>query len=97
MPLAPISHRIAACAIWAADPFLGEWKLNVDKSDFGSRDKAKKGSTKYKLQLGGYMYESETDYGNGHKARLGMPVEVRRYGSAGSARWPSDRIRLAED
>jgi hypothetical protein len=25
--------------------------------------------------LGGYTYESETDYGNGHKARLGMPVK----------------------
>ena len=65
----------SVCAIWAADPFVGKWKLNLDKSDFGTGPKAKSGSTKYDAQGDGYMYESETDFGEGNTARLGAPVK----------------------
>ena len=27
---------VALAALWAADPFVGRWKLNVEKSDFGN-------------------------------------------------------------
>lgn len=54
---------------------MGKWKLNVDKIDFGSGPKAKGGSTTYEAQGDGYMYQSETDFGEGNLARLGAPVK----------------------
>lgn len=69
-------------AVWAADPFIGKWTLNVDKSDFGDGPKAKSGRTTFKAQINqhlngslrdGYMYESETDFGKGSTMRLGAP------------------------
>jgi hypothetical protein len=38
---------------FAADPFLGSWKLNVAKSDFGSGPKAQSGSTTYEAGSSG--------------------------------------------
>ena len=49
----------------AADPFVGDWNLNITKSDFGSGPKAKSGTTKYAAIGGEYEYRSETDYGAG--------------------------------
>ena len=60
---------------WAADPFLGNWKLNVAKSDFASGLKAQSGSTTYEAGSGGYMYSSETVYSEDHKAGLRGPVQ----------------------
>ncbi len=60
---------------WAADAFLGNWKLNVAKSDFGSGPKAESGSTTYESDSGGYMYSSETVYADGHTAGLRGPVQ----------------------
>ena len=60
---------------WAADPFVGNWKLNIAKSDFGSGPKAQSGSTTYETGSGGYMYSSETVYGEDRTARLRGPVQ----------------------
>jgi hypothetical protein len=60
---------------WAADPFVGNWKLNIAKSDFGSGPKAQSGSTTYETDSGGYVYSSETVYGEDHTARLRGPVQ----------------------
>ena len=60
---------------WAADPFLGSWKLNVATSDFASGPKAQSGSTTYEAGSGGYMYSSETVYSEDNKAALRGPVQ----------------------
>lgn len=60
---------------WAADPFVGSWKLNVAKSDFGNGPTAESGSTTYEAAPNGYMYKSETVFGEGKTARLGGPVQ----------------------
>jgi hypothetical protein len=66
---------VLVSTLWAADPFLGTWKLNVAKSDFGSGPKAESGSTTYETGSGGYMYSSETVYGEGRTANLRGPVQ----------------------
>jgi hypothetical protein len=60
---------------WAADPFVGNWKLNVAKSDFGSGSKAQSGSTTYETSNGGYVYSSETVYTDERTASLRGPVQ----------------------
>jgi hypothetical protein len=60
---------------WAADPFLGNWRLNVAKSDFGSGPRAQSGSATYETGSGGYMYSSETVYSEDNKAGLRGPVQ----------------------
>jgi hypothetical protein len=60
---------------WAADPFVGNWKLNVAKSDFGSGSKAQSGSTTYETSKGGYVYSSETVYTDDRTASLRGPVQ----------------------
>jgi hypothetical protein len=66
---------VASAALWAADPFVGRWKLNVEKSDFGNTPKAKSGSTIYEGNGAGYMYAAETVFGEDEVARLQSPVE----------------------
>jgi hypothetical protein len=68
-----ISLAMAVSAL-AADPFVGEWNLNITKSDFGTGAKAKSGTTKYTAQGDAYEYRSETDYGAGKSTRLRSPV-----------------------
>ena len=70
----PIMFTMAV-SVFAADPFVGEWNLNLTKSDFGGGPKAKTGKTTYAADGGGYQYQSETDYGEGNIARLGAPVQ----------------------
>ena len=66
---------VASAALWAADPFVGRWNLNVEKSDFGNTPKAKSGSTTYEDNGAGYMYIAETVFGENEVARLQSPVE----------------------
>jgi len=66
---------VASAALWAADPFVGRWKLNVEKSDFGDTPKARSGSTTYERNGAGYMYIAETVFGENEVARLQSPVE----------------------
>ena len=65
---------LISASLWAADPFVGTWKLNVEKSDFGSGPKAKSGSTTYEAKGDGYMYNSETVFGEDQVARLQGPI-----------------------
>ena len=62
-------------AIWAKDPFVGTWKMNVERSDFGNGPMAKRGRASYTPDGNGYKYESETVLDNGRIARLAGPVK----------------------
>jgi len=62
-------------ALWAADPFVGKWKLNVERSDFGDVPKALSGSARYKAYGGGYQNDSEIVFGKGVVGKLSLPVE----------------------
>ena len=66
---------VVSAGLWAADPFVGHWKLNVEKSDFGNTPKAKSGSTTYEGNGAGYRYTAETIFGEDEVARLQSPVE----------------------
>jgi hypothetical protein len=66
---------VASAALWAADPFIGRWKLNVERSDFGDTPKATSGSTAYEANGAGYMYTAETIFGENEVACLQSPVE----------------------
>ena len=74
-PLRLLLPLLILATAWAADPFLGSWKLNVAKSDFANGPKAQSGSTTYETGSGGYMYSSETVYSEDHKAGLRGPVQ----------------------
>ena len=62
---------LISASLWAADPFVGTWKLSVEKSDFGNGPRAKSGNTTYEAKGDGYMYTSETVFGEDRVARLG--------------------------
>jgi hypothetical protein len=66
---------LLSAALWAADPFVGNWKLNVEKSDFGNMPKAQEGRTTYRANGGGYMFSSETVFSEDNVTRLGAPVQ----------------------
>jgi hypothetical protein len=66
---------IVSATLWAGDPFVGRWDLNVDKSDFGNMSKAKSGSATYEADGLGYMFTTETVFGEGEVARLQTPVQ----------------------
>src|SRR5215472_8470346 len=72
----PISALlVTAVALCAADPFIGRWKLNVEKSDFGNIPKAQSGSTTYESNGAGYVYTAETVFATDDVERLQTPVE----------------------
>ena len=66
---------VVSAALWAGDPFVGRWKLNVVKSDFRNTPKAKSGSTTYEANGTGYLYTAEIVFGEDEIARLQSPVE----------------------
>src|SRR5262249_1704736 len=66
---------LTAVALSAADPFVGRWRLNTEKADFGNTPKAKSGSTTYMSNGAGYVYAAETVFGNDDVERLQTPVE----------------------
>jgi hypothetical protein len=59
----------------AADPFVGRWKLNVEKSDLDGVANVKSGSTSYEPIEAGYLYRSEIVFGDNRVARLQGPVQ----------------------
>ena len=67
---------IISASLWGADPFVGTWKLNIEKSNFGSGPKAMSGSTTYEANGDGYMYTSETVFGENQVARLRVRSHV---------------------
>ena len=66
---------LISAAFGAADPFVGIWKLNVEKSDFGDSRTAKSGSTTYEATGTGYTYVAATVFGEDQVERLQIPVE----------------------
>jgi|HubBroStandDraft_6_1064221.scaffolds.fasta_scaffold2382741_2 hypothetical protein len=54
--LLPIMFTMAV-SVFAADPFVGQWNLNLTKSDFGGGPKAKAGKTTYAIEGSGYQYQ----------------------------------------
>jgi hypothetical protein len=45
--------------LWAADPVLGTWKLNVEKSKYGSRPAPKSGAVTWAEEGGTFHYTSK--------------------------------------
>ena len=66
---------LISAAFGAADPFVGIWKLNVEKSDFGDSPTAKSGSTTYEATGTGYTYVAANVFGEDQVERLQIPVE----------------------
>ena len=67
---------LISAALGAADhPFVGTWKLNVEKSDFGDSPTAKSGSATYEATGTGYMYIAANVFGGDQVERLQIPVE----------------------
>ena len=42
-------------ALWAADPILGTWKLNLGKSEYGARPAPKSSTVRFAAQEGGMI------------------------------------------
>ena len=66
---------VISAAFGAADPFVGAWKLNVEKSDFGDSPTVKSGSAIYEATGTGYMYIAANVFGEDQVERLQIPVE----------------------
>ena len=47
---------IASAAFSASDPFVGTWKLDVVKSDFGPEEKPRGGAAIFERTADGYLY-----------------------------------------
>jgi len=45
LPKVVLGMVVASAALWGADPFLGIWKLNLEKSKYGAARPAPKSST----------------------------------------------------
>jgi len=59
-----------ACSAWAGDAFLGDWKLNVEKSAFGTRGKAKNGRVLIQAAPDGYLHLTEIVFADGKTLRF---------------------------
>ena len=62
-------------AIGASDPFIGTWRLDIDKSDLGGSANVQSGTTTYAPAENGYVYDAEITFGNSKVARLHGPVQ----------------------
>ena len=62
-------------AIGASDPFIGTWKLDIEKSDFGGSTNVQSGTTTYAAAENGYVYDAEITFGNSKVARLHGSVQ----------------------
>lgn len=57
---------IAISPLCHADSFVGDWKLNLSKSEFGDNHKATGGRVAYdSIEGGGYLYSSDTAFADG--------------------------------
>ena len=54
----------------AADALLGDWKLNLEKSDFGTRGKAKDGRVLIQAAPSGYLHLTEIAFADGKTFRF---------------------------
>src|SRR5438477_11537402 len=58
----------------AADPFAGNWRLNIQKSDL-SGSNVKGGTTTFQPIGTGYLYNTEIVFGDSRIGRLNGPVQ----------------------
>jgi len=79
-----VALLFGAGVVWAADPFIGSWKLNVSKSDFGKGPRARSGTASYAAEGNGYLYNSETIFTEDVIARLRGPILFERTVSEGN-------------
>ena len=66
---------VLAAVLSAADPFVGTWKLNVDKSVLGEAVTVKTGSASYEALGNGYVYDAEIVFENSKVARLHSAIQ----------------------
>src|SRR5258708_3141215 len=61
-----LAGLIAISSLCAADSFIGDWKLNLTKSELGDNYKATGGRASYDIiEGGGYIYTSDTRFASG--------------------------------
>ena len=81
---------IAISSLCAADSFVGDWKVNLSKSEFGDSYKATGGRASYDIiEGGGYLYTSDTTFANGPFDSSRRPVQIRWHCHRWYSRWPS--------
>jgi len=67
---------IAISSLWGADSFVGDWKLNLSKSEFGGSHKATAGRASYDIiEGGGYLHSSDTAFTDGPSILLVGPLK----------------------
>src|SRR5258708_28100983 len=67
---------IAISSLCAADSFVGDWKLNLTKSELGDNYKATGGRASYDvIEGGGYLYTSDTAFASGPSILLVGPFK----------------------
>jgi len=55
LPKVVVGAVVVSAALWGADPFLGTWKLNLEKSKFGAAPVPKAGTRTCVAQRGGMI------------------------------------------
>src|SRR5260370_25874518 len=71
-----LAGLIAISSLCAADSFIGDWKLNLTKSQFGDNYKATGGRASYDIiEGGGYLYTSDTAFASGPSILLVGPLK----------------------
>src|SRR5260370_38996133 len=67
---------IAFSSLCAADSFIGDWKLNLTKSELGDNYRATGGRSSYDvIEGGGYLYTSDTRFADGPSILLVGPFK----------------------
>src|SRR5579864_2252950 len=74
LPLLFLAALLSIPSLFAADSFLGDWKLNLEKSELSPNHQAIAGRTAFdKIETGGYAYSSDTAFAEGPAIRLDAP------------------------
>jgi len=74
---------VVSVALWAADPLLGTWKLNLEKSNYGTQPAPKSSTTTWAAQKGGmFKYTADGIGANG------QPVHTEWSGKFDGKQYP---------
>jgi enterochelin esterase-like enzyme len=86
MRFKPVSFAglIAISSLWGADSFVGDWKLNLSKSEFADNYKATGGRAAYDGIDGGYLYSGDTAFTDGASMLLFCPLKFDGVGADGT-------------
>ena len=74
-------------ALWAADPILGTWKLNLEKSKYGARPAPKSSTATFAAQEGGmikYTADSIDDKSQATHTEWSAKLDGKEYPVTGS-------------